>query len=322
MATPIAQLIATEKTAKLLPQYKVVDVTPGGEKIGSMVEFWIGRHPDVQLHLADISVSRKHACLKYCKDNWMILDNRSSNGVMLNGNLITPGIYTDVKQDDRIVIITTSNMLEWKLRVSFGEPRKNITESIFFEKENVLEKQELLVSKMKQEKSNLEKKSIEIEKEKKQLKDQKEKMAKVLNDEKEEFYKKQAKEQASFEIEIKAANEEVIENQRAAFDQRLKEEREKADERLAAKEHSFTKSIADAEFRLNKLATEKDNIVISLEFEMEKNKEEVERMKANFENRLQQLSSDCENEKAAAQEHKSAIDNLQKNFDSLIQHNK
>jgi pSer/pThr/pTyr-binding forkhead associated (FHA) protein len=322
MAIPIAQLIATEETANSFPQYKVIDVKPGGENVGNIDEFWIGRHPDVHLLLADVTVSRKHACLKYCKDKWMILDNKSSNGVMLNGIFITQGVYMDAKQDDIIAIVNATNNFEWKLRISFGEPEKNITESIFLEELNVLEKQNLLVSKMKQEKLNLEKKSIEIDKETKLLNEQKEKIAKLLNDEKEEFSKKQAKEYAKFEIEVKAEKDEVIENQRTAFDQRLKDERKRADERSAAKKHSFTKSIADAECRLNKLATEKDDIVISLEFEMEKNKEEVGRMKVNFESRLRQLSYDCENEKAAAQEHKSAVKDLKKNFDSILKHNK
>ena len=322
MPIPITQLLATEETAKNLPQYKVIDVKPGGEKAGNLDEFWIGRHPDVQILLADPAVSRKHACLKYCKDKWMILDNMSSNGVMLNGNLITQGVYTDIKQDDRVTILNASNNFEWKLRISFGEPEKNITDSMILEKEDVFQKQKLFVSKIKQEKTNLEKKSLQIDTEKRQLMEQKEKMAKLLNDEKEEFGKKQVKEYAKFEIEVKAANDEVIENQRAVFEERLKEERKRADEELAEKERSFTKSIADSECRLKELASEKDDIVISLEFEMEKNKEEVERMKVNFENRVRQLTYDCENEKATAQEHKCAVDDLKINFDSIINHNR
>ena len=83
----------------------------------------------------------------------MILDNMSSNGVMLNGNLITQGVYTDIKQDDRVTILNASNNFEWKLRISFGEPEKNITDSMILEKEDVFQKQKLFVSKMKQEKT-------------------------------------------------------------------------------------------------------------------------------------------------------------------------
>lgn len=322
MTLPTVYLIATDSTAKSFPQYKCIDIIPKSDKLKSY-EFWIGRHPAVNLVLFDGAVSRKHACLKYGNDVWKILDNGSSNGVMLNDSLIAKDVYTDLKHGDRIAIVNGISNFEWTFQcLSTGAPEKSkISQKILHEKEKVSETQLLLVSKIKEEKSQLHKKIQEIEHEKRQLHEQKENMAILLALEKTEFAEKQAKEKAKFEDDIKTSQKEAMENERATFKQRLQEEKHAAEEQLADKEKSMIESIRDAESRLDKLVGEKDNIVISIEFEMEQNQEKVKEMRVNFESHLKQLYLDCENEKAASEEYKNAIEDLKKNFDDMLKQN-
>ena len=204
MTLPTVYLIATDSTAKSFPQYKCIDIIPKSDKLKSY-EFWIGRHPAVNLVLFDGAVSRKHACLKYGNDVWKILDNGSSNGVMLNDSLIAKDVYTDLKHGDRIAIVNGISNFEWTFQcLSTGAPEKSkISHKILLEKEKVSETQLLLVSKIKEEKSQLHKKIQEIEHEKRQLHEQKENMAMLLAHEKTEFAEKQAKEKAKFEDDIK-----------------------------------------------------------------------------------------------------------------------
>jgi hypothetical protein len=49
----------------------------------------VGRSPDCSVHLADSSVSRRHAELRPAGDGWLLVDNGSTNGTRVNGATIT-----------------------------------------------------------------------------------------------------------------------------------------------------------------------------------------------------------------------------------------
>lgn len=49
----------------------------------------IGRSPDCSVHMADSSVSRRHAEVRPVGDGWLLVDNGSTNGTRVNGATIT-----------------------------------------------------------------------------------------------------------------------------------------------------------------------------------------------------------------------------------------
>ena len=91
---------------------------------------------------------------------------------------------------------------------------------------------------------------------------------------------------------------------------------------MAAREKTLINSIEARESRLKTLVEEKDDIIISLELEMQQSREKMKEMTGNFESRIAQLYNDCgTNEKILAQEHQTAIEDLKKNFNDMIQNN-
>ena len=64
-------------------------------------EFIIGRSPESDVLLDDITVSRKHALLKKDGDDYILLDAGSLNGSYLNGNIVEEAILSN---GDRIQI--------------------------------------------------------------------------------------------------------------------------------------------------------------------------------------------------------------------------
>ena len=96
MAVPLARLIASEKTAKCHPSCRVFDIKTKFDETGETNKFWIGRHPDADVVLFDGTISRLHACLKLLPNphpTWMIMDNKSTNGVKLNKSCIPKEVY-------------------------------------------------------------------------------------------------------------------------------------------------------------------------------------------------------------------------------------
>ena len=64
-------------------------------------EFIIGRSPESDVLLDDITVSRKHALLKKDEDEYRLIDSGSLNGSYLNGNIVDEAILSN---GDRIQI--------------------------------------------------------------------------------------------------------------------------------------------------------------------------------------------------------------------------
>ena len=315
MNVPLFKLIASENTAKSVPQYKVVDIKLRRDQN----EFWIGRHVEADLTIMDIAVSRKHACLKYLDNCWFVFDNRSSNGVSVNDAQIPIEEYIRLKNDDKISIQNGANNYEWVISTSNEDmENKSLSESILIEKEKIAQTHKETVIKIKEEKNNLEKKAIEIEKEKLSLNTQKEQLRKIINEEKSNFASKQAEEYAKFEANLRFAKDEVIKTEKAKFELRIKEEKMIANNKLEEKEKSLQELVKKAESRIEALENEKDSIAISLEFEMEQNKEKIGKMKKDFDEHIKQLSKDCEKAKTTAQQHKLEIEDLKKNFNDVL----
>ena len=104
--------ITEEISEKILMQLK--KILPGkrgllvikGPNIGDEFyiekdEFIIGRSPESDVLLDDITVSRKHALLKKDGDDYILLDAGSLNGSYLNGNIVEEAILSN---GDRIQI--------------------------------------------------------------------------------------------------------------------------------------------------------------------------------------------------------------------------
>ena len=324
MATAILKLKATEQTAKSLPNLKDINFETKSVGHGCNKEFWIGRSLDASIVLNDVRVSRRHACFRYNNNTWAISDNKSSNGVMLNNKKINAGVFLDVHQGDRVAIVAGVDDFEWVIHelLTIESNENDVSQQISNEKESISEKEKLVFAKMKKDKLNLEMKVSEIEDEKKCLKEQREKMVKLLKDEKNELAEKHAEEREKFEIELKTAKLEAIEAQRNNFEKRLKQEKQAAEEKLTAREKTLINSIEARESRLKTLIEEKDDIIISLELEMQQSREKMKEMTGNFESRIAQLYNDCgSNEKILAKEHQTAIDDLKTKFDAMIQNN-
>ena len=64
-------------------------------------EFIIGRSPESDVLLDDITVSRKHALLRKDEDEYRLIDYGSLNGSYLNGNIVDEAILSN---GDRIQI--------------------------------------------------------------------------------------------------------------------------------------------------------------------------------------------------------------------------
>ncbi len=64
-------------------------------------KFTIGRNPDSDIFLDDITVSRKHALLKKSGDNFELRDLGSLNGSYLNGEIVENSL---LKNGDKIQI--------------------------------------------------------------------------------------------------------------------------------------------------------------------------------------------------------------------------
>lgn len=104
--------IKEEISEKILMQFK--KILPGkrgllvakGPNIGDEFyiekdEFIIGRSPESDVLLDDITVSRKHALLIKDGDDYRLLDAGSLNGSYLNGNIVEEAILSN---GDRIQI--------------------------------------------------------------------------------------------------------------------------------------------------------------------------------------------------------------------------
>ncbi len=76
----------------------------------------IGRDPTLaQIVIPEIGVSRAHAILEYINDQLVITDNQSTNGLLLNGNQISPYKKRTALYDGCVI-----NLGETRLRVEIN----------------------------------------------------------------------------------------------------------------------------------------------------------------------------------------------------------
>lgn len=55
----------------------------------------VGRHPDADIFLDDVTVSRNHAVLQREGDDWEIMDERSLNGTYVNRRRVDRALLAD-----------------------------------------------------------------------------------------------------------------------------------------------------------------------------------------------------------------------------------
>ena len=157
-----AHLVATSNTAKWHPQHRKIEIGIHPSNKGKMDEYWMGRHQDADFILMDGSVSRKHACLKYCTKAWHILDNGSSNGVMLNRKFIPKSKYVSITYGDRIMIVNNANNLEWEYQPVTAEGHADTADTVLLNKKKADERHRFELSQVKEEKLNLEQKCLKL----------------------------------------------------------------------------------------------------------------------------------------------------------------
>ena len=68
------------------------------------VAIYIGRSPDNDIQIKDITVSRRHAKIVKRGNKYFIIDLKSQNGTFFNGNYIAPGLELEVKEGVPIAI--------------------------------------------------------------------------------------------------------------------------------------------------------------------------------------------------------------------------
>ncbi len=91
---------------KQIPSGKIGLLVIKGPNIGDKFfiekdEFLIGRSPESDVLLDDITVSRKHAILRKDADSYRLTDAGSLNGSYLNGNIVEEAVLSN---GDRIQI--------------------------------------------------------------------------------------------------------------------------------------------------------------------------------------------------------------------------
>ena len=68
-------------------------------------EIWIGSGEASRIHVQhDSTVSRSHACIQWIRGDLYLLDNRSTNGTMVNGAAVTPGSRVRLQFGDKVAI--------------------------------------------------------------------------------------------------------------------------------------------------------------------------------------------------------------------------
>jgi len=65
---------------------------------------YVGRSPDNNIQIADISVSRRHLKIIRKADKYFVIDLESKNGTFVDGDQIRPGIEFEVKEGVAIII--------------------------------------------------------------------------------------------------------------------------------------------------------------------------------------------------------------------------
>ncbi len=90
----LASLSEEDKAAvKALPHGSALLLTTKGHSVGSRfllnnTNVSVGRNPDSDIFLDDVTVSRKHAVFIASEDGYLIRDTGSLNGVYVNGQLV------------------------------------------------------------------------------------------------------------------------------------------------------------------------------------------------------------------------------------------
>jgi hypothetical protein len=76
---------ALELARSIGPQERSTPLTLALDWSGATDELLIGRHPRCDVLLADPTVSRRHARLRFCDGTWALQDLDSTNGTTING---------------------------------------------------------------------------------------------------------------------------------------------------------------------------------------------------------------------------------------------
>jgi hypothetical protein len=97
--------IAFVRSASAVPLPGLALPAPGSPTVR------IGRGPGATLRLADVTVSRCHAELRYVDDGWMVRDLGSMNGTSVNDLRITTPVR--VRPGDRIQCGAVAYVLTW-----------------------------------------------------------------------------------------------------------------------------------------------------------------------------------------------------------------
>jgi pSer/pThr/pTyr-binding forkhead associated (FHA) protein len=92
-------------------------------------------HPDyadvaIKSAKFEAMVSRKHATIKKNKNTWVMIDNKSTNGVMINGSSIKPEDPSTIKDGDVITFGTDQSDLVYTFEVNRRRPGRGMQEQV------------------------------------------------------------------------------------------------------------------------------------------------------------------------------------------------
>lgn len=259
-------------------------------------EFNIGRSIEADCLIRDVNISRKHAHLKFDKENntWTITDNKSSNGVIINDSRLTPLIPYFLKNKDRISIPSAIHTYDWIYQIPEEEiikegslsPGKDRAEKI---NHQIDESKQFQVEQILKEKEELDGKVKDGELIIKNLAEAKDHLALRLICDRAQFIENQDKERKEFEHKLSANREETIENQRKEFENKLANEREIMEMNQALAQEEIIELRAELDLK-KKSDDEKEKV----KTELQTREEEITELRAELD-RKRKRDHDREN---------------------------
>ena len=222
------------------------------------------------------------------------------NGITINGKQIDQGQPKQIKDGD---LFSIGPLYLWSFQfpaVDCGDEKPKFLREIDNKLRNSL-------SKLTRDKDQLDQQVKDGELKQEELTSEKQALMIKLEDERQQFAKKQAEERAEFEQKLSASREETIKVQRQEFERRLETDLKAMELKQREASSALEKQILESESKMASVIQERDEMVQNMEAEKTKVAQQMEEMSARFQEQVEKLKSAFDNEKATAEEYKSAM---------------
>jgi len=237
--------------------------------------FLVGRHVDADCLVNDLGVSRRHFVFKFSNNTWNVTDQKSFNGLKVNGEDLKAHEPTELKDGDLIEI---KDQFAWKLEFPIRSEEMNL-------------KLKDTLKEYAREKFEQDQKLQEAAIKQVELTAEKEVLAKRLEEERANYAKQQEEEKLAFEARLSATKEEVTKEQRMEFEAKQAEERTA----MEAKQTEAMERIREAEAKMATEVLEREEKIRNCELE----KAKLESDKDKLEKELLSINASAEETKAA-----------------------